>query len=127
MSVVAQIVSASYYGTKLMSNKLTPQPDTSQPIVYQIRLKGHLDDEWSEWFDGLTITLEENGETLLTGPMIDQAALNGLLKKVRDRGITLVSVNPIRSSEGICSVWCRFWRHHVWVIDVLRRCGLWKQ
>jgi hypothetical protein len=60
--------------------------------TYEIRIKGHLDDTWAEWFEGLTITLEENGDTLLTGPVADQAALHGLLKKVRDLGLPLVSV-----------------------------------
>jgi len=78
-----------------MSNKLTPQPDSVQPMVYQIRVKGHLDSQWTDWFGGLTITLEENGDTLLTGPVIDQAALHGLLKKVRDLGMPLVSVNSV--------------------------------
>lgn len=68
---------------------------TSQPNVYQIRIEGHLDDQWTDWFSGLVITLEENGNTLLTGPVTDQAALFGLLKKVRDLGMSLVSVNRV--------------------------------
>ena len=67
--------------------------------LYEIRLKGHLDDRWADRFDGLTITLEENGDTLLTGPVIDQAALHGLLKKVRDLGLPLVSVNQVQLDE----------------------------
>ena len=63
--------------------------------LYEIRLKGHLDARWADRFDGLTITLEENGNTLLTGPVIDQAALHGLLKKVRDLGMPLISVTPV--------------------------------
>ena len=88
-----------------MSNKLTPQPDSVQPMVYQIRVKGHLDSQWTDWFGGLTITLEENGDTLLTGPVIDQAALHGLLKKVRDLGMPLVSVSPVEpGQEGTSEV-----------------------
>lgn len=85
-----------------MSNEHETQTDGSQPIIYQIRLKGHLDRQWTAWFEGLTVTLEDNGETLLTGPVIDQPALHGLLKKVRDLGIPLVSVNPlpVRSSKS---------------------------
>lgn len=63
-----------------------------EPGVYQIRLKGHLDDRWADWFDGLTLTRVDNGETLLTGPVVDQAALHGLLRKVRDLGLPLLSV-----------------------------------
>ena len=64
-------------------------------MIYQIRIKGHLGDQWSDWFEGLTITREENGETLLTGPLVDQAALHGVLKRVRDLGMPLLSVNRI--------------------------------
>lgn len=78
-----------------MSNNPGPITNTDQPQIYQIRIKGHLDSQWMEWFGGLSITLEDNGETLLTGPVVDQAALFGLLKKVQDLGMPLVSVNPV--------------------------------
>ena len=67
---------------------------------YEIRLKGHLDAQWATWFDGLNITLEEDGTTLLSGPVADQAALHGLLKKVRDLGMPLVSVVPVQSNRS---------------------------
>ena len=66
--------------------------DPGQPTIYQIRVKGHLESQWADWFGDLTVTLDVNGETLLTGPVADQAALHGLLRKVRDLGIPLVSV-----------------------------------
>jgi len=76
-----------------MSNKRNPKTDQGQSTVYQIRIRGHLSDQWTGWFEGLTITLEEDGDTLLTGPVVDQPALFGLLKKVRDLGLPLVSIN----------------------------------
>ncbi len=78
----------------MMSNNFN-RADSKEPFFYQIRIKGHLSSQWTVWFDGLTITLEDNGDTLLTGPVIDQAALYGLLKKVRDLGMPLISVSPI--------------------------------
>jgi hypothetical protein len=68
-------------------------------MVYQIRLQGHLNPQWTEWFEGLTITLEDNGDTRLTGPVVDQAALHGLLRKVRDLGLPLLSVNRLKPSQ----------------------------
>jgi hypothetical protein len=83
-----------------MSQKRNPKTEPGQPIVYQIRIKGHLGSQWTDWFDGLTITLEKNGDTLLTGPVVDQAALYGLLKKVRDLGMPLVSVSPLEHGQA---------------------------
>ena len=83
-----------------MSNQLNLPIDSSQPKIYQIRIKDHLSREWTDWFEGLTITLEDNGDTLLTGPVIDQAALYRVLKKVRDLGMALVSVNPMESGKA---------------------------
>jgi hypothetical protein len=82
-----------------MSNKTIPNIDPSQPAVYQIRIKGHLSRQWSDWFEGLAITREESGDTLLIGPVMDQAALYGLLRKVRDLGIPLISVNCIEDNQ----------------------------
>jgi hypothetical protein len=74
-------------------NKRIPLSD--QPSVFQIRIKGHLGRQWADWFDGMAITLEDDGDTLLTGPVADQATLHGLIKKVRDLGMTLVSINSV--------------------------------
>lgn len=70
------------------------------PKRYEIRIKGHLDERWAEWFEGMTITREDNGETLLTGTVVDQAALHGLLRKVRDLGMALVSVVHVKSEDS---------------------------
>jgi hypothetical protein len=75
-----------------MSKEYNPEPEADQPMVYQIRLKGHLGGQWASWFEGLTLTLADNWETLLTGPVVDQAALFGLLRKVRDLGMPLIAV-----------------------------------
>lgn len=72
-----------------------------EPKHYLIRVKGHLGPEWSEWFDGLTITALANGETLLRGPVVDEAALYGLLGKVRDLGMPLVSVQAAETEPGM--------------------------
>jgi hypothetical protein len=83
-----------------MSQKRNPKMNPGQPMVYQIRIKGHLGRQWADWFEGLTITLEDNGDTLLTGPVVDQAALHGLLKRVRDLGMPLVSVCPLEHGQA---------------------------
>jgi len=82
-------------------NEIHPSTqDHYEPVRYEIRIKGHLDDRWADWFGGLSIRLEENGNTLLSGPVLDQSALYGLLKKVRDLGMALVSVNPVKPDQG---------------------------
>ena len=67
----------------------------TSPTIYEIRVAGHLSLQWMDWFEGLTITLDDDGNTLLTGPVTDQAALHGLLKKIRDLGLALLSVNQV--------------------------------
>jgi hypothetical protein len=86
-----------------MSEKYASKQDHYEPGIYQIRIKGHLDDKWADRFEGLTITLEDNGDTLLTGPVIDQAALHGLLKKVRDLGMPLLSICPVEHDQADAS------------------------
>ncbi|NEP84290.1 MAG: hypothetical protein F6K39_42965 [Okeania sp. SIO3B3] len=68
--------------------------------IYHIILKGHLRPQWTDWFDGLTITLEDNGDTLLIGPVPDQAALHGLLRKIRDLGLPLRAVICVESGQN---------------------------
>lgn len=84
---------------RVMSNKTNAKTDSAEPVIYQIRIKGHLDRRWTDWFGGLTITLEEDGDTLLTGPVVDQAALHGLLRKVRDLGMPLLTVSQSERGE----------------------------
>lgn len=78
-----------------MSQTDASTADHQKPGLYKIRIKGHFDDRWADWFEGLTITREENGDTLLTGLVVDQAALYGVLRKVRDLGLPLLSVNRL--------------------------------
>ena len=86
-------------GHGAMSQEPDPPADSSQPMVYQIRITGQLGSRWADWFEGLTITLE-GGDTLITGPVVDQAALHGLLRRVRDLGVPLVSVTPMAVVRG---------------------------
>jgi hypothetical protein len=79
-----------------MSQKRNSKTD---PKFYQIRIKGHLGPEWTNWFEGLTITFGKDGDTLLTGSVVDQSALHGLLKKIRDLGLPLVSFCPLEQSQ----------------------------
>jgi hypothetical protein len=76
---------------------MSQTPDSSHPVAYEIRIAGHLPARWSAWFEGLAIALEPDGTTLLSGPVADQAALYGLLRRVRDTGLTLIAVNQIPS------------------------------
>lgn len=82
-----------------MAGQCNREIDPDQPLVYQIRLKGQLDARWTDWFGGMIVALSDGGDTLLSGPVADQAALHGLLRKMRDLGIPLVSVNETRQSQ----------------------------
>lgn len=87
-----------------MASIPNPKTNPGESLIYQIRIKGHLGREWTDWFLGMTITLEDNGETLLTGRVTDQAALYGVLRTVRDVGLPLVSVmrvqpDPVEASD----------------------------
>ena len=75
-----------------MRDTASPPDRYDEPTLYEIRIQGHLDDRWAEWFDGLSFTLDSDGTTILAGPVVDQAALHGVLRRVRDLTLTLVSV-----------------------------------
>ena len=83
-----------------MTNEHDIESDSVPTMVYQIMIKGHLGDQWTDWFGDVTITLETNGNTLLICSGMDQAALHGLLKKVRDLGMPLISVNQIDPEQA---------------------------
>ena len=78
-----------------MSSRSKTSRCSDQSKVYEIRIRGHLDSQWSDWFSGMTINPEINGDTLIIGPITDQSALHGLLRKVRDLGMPLLSVNRL--------------------------------
>jgi hypothetical protein len=84
-----------------MSEERYSRPDPERSRTYQVRIAGHLEQHWTAWFEGFVITLEANGETLLTGTVVDQAALHGALKKVRDLGLPLISVSPLTSDYAV--------------------------
>ena len=78
-----------------------PMDMMNEHTVYHIKIKGHLDTSWQDWFDGLTITLTGDGNTVFSGVILDQAALHGVFKKIRNLGLTLISVNPQAKGEQI--------------------------
>jgi hypothetical protein len=83
-----------------MPDTRSTQLKPNEPLIYQIRIKGHLSSQWTDWFEGMAITLEDNGDTLLTGLVADQAALFGLIKKVRDLGMPLRSVHHVEPDQA---------------------------
>jgi hypothetical protein len=84
-----------------MSNEIQHEAsERAQPLVYQIRIQGHLGREWTDWFEGMIIRHTDNGDTLLSGPVVDQAALHGLLRKVRDLGMPLLSVSCVEPGQA---------------------------
>jgi hypothetical protein len=83
-----------------MSETHAAMEDHDEPRLYEIRIKGHLNNRWAEWFEGMTITRGDNGETLLSGPVVDQAALHGLLRRVRDLGLPLLSVIQVDPKQA---------------------------
>lgn len=82
-----------------MTERLSPTPDPREAGRYEIRLTGHLDAHWAAWFEGLTVSREANGTTVISGPIVDQSALHGLLQRVRDLGLPLVSVTRMEPDD----------------------------
>lgn len=82
-----------------MPNEQKAKPAAQPLLLYQIRLKGHLGQQWIDQFEGLAITLEADGNTLLSGVVVDQAALHGILKKIRDLGMPLLAVNAVEPTD----------------------------
>ena len=80
-----------------MADEQKSNPDADQQTIYQFKLKGHLSQQWLNWFEGLIVTLEEDGNTLLSGTVVDQSALHGILKKIRDLGMPLLSMNSVET------------------------------
>lgn len=78
-----------------------PEHDPDPRQVFQIRIKGHLSQQWTDWFEGMTITLEEDGSTLLSGSVLDQSALHGILKKIRNLGMPLLSIHSVDADQPI--------------------------
>jgi hypothetical protein len=89
-----------YYVSFYALQMLQPNKGRQLPTYYQIKIKGHLDGHWSAWFDGLTISNEENGEAVLYGPLPDQAALHGVLIKIRDLGLPLLAITTVATDES---------------------------
>ena len=85
-----------------MTEPRGPADDRPEDGRYEIRLRGHLETRWAAWFDGMTLSHEGDGSTVLSGRVIDQAALHGLLQKVRDIGLPLVSVTYVEPHEPDC-------------------------
>jgi hypothetical protein len=86
-----------------MDERRGSHDDRHEAKRYEIRLKGRLDSSWAEWLGGMSLTHASDGTTVLVGPVVDQAALHGLLQKLRDLGITLISVNETRSTRPSCA------------------------